>query len=48
LGWIDSLVGVLNLELDGASVVERRMEPSLVVDLVDEVRKAWTTSVKVS
>ena len=30
---------MLNLELDRAPVVERRMEPPLIVDLVDEVRK---------
>src|SRR3990170_235433 len=37
--WIDSLAGVLILELDRAPIAERGMEPAFVVDVVDEVRK---------
>lgn len=36
---IDSLVGVLILELDRAPISERGVEPALVVDLVDKLRK---------
>ena len=36
------------LELDGAQVAERGMEPPLVVDLVDEAGSSAATSAKVS
>ena len=44
-GWtvlgrgFDRLLGVLILELYGAQISERRVEPACVVDLVDEVGK---------
>jgi hypothetical protein len=35
--WIDSLAGMLKLELDTAPIPEREVEPALI-DFVDEVR----------
>jgi hypothetical protein len=44
--WIDSLAGVLNLKLDRAPISERGVEPTFVVDLVDEVRKRMIVRMK--
>src|SRR5262249_42962393 len=37
--WFDRLPGVVVLELGGAQVAKRRMEPAGVIDLVDEAGK---------